>query len=166
MIDNEIKILQKIQGSKLVNFFGVFKTKEKIHILMDYIKGKNLQLFRKNTSKFKIYQRRKIIFQILTALLELKTLGIIHRDIKPANIIIDHNLELKIIDFGLALDVRTLSHQFFRCGTPGYIDPTLLSIPLHQQNDFKFDFRIDLFGVGVILYELIYNKQLFKAENQ
>ena len=99
-------------------------------------------------------------------MLELKTLGIIHRDIKPANIILNHNLEVKIIDFGLALDIKTLSHQFFRCGTPGYIDPTLLCIPLHQQNDFKFDFRIDLFGVGAILYELIYNKQLFKAENQ
>lgn len=78
----------------------------------------------------------------------MHALGIVHRDIKSHNILIDHNLEVKVCDFGLArfkADIGKGSMQY--AGTPVYMAPELF-----QKR--QYDEKVDVFAFGALLWEL------------
>lgn len=81
----------------------------------------------------------------------------LHRDIKLENVVfgkIDDLGTLKLIDFGLAVSLND-PIAFSVCGTPGYIAPEILQFEEPKPNvKFSYSPKIDLFGVGVILYRL------------
>jgi len=92
--------------------------------------------------------------------------GIVHRDLKPANVMVTSEGRVKVLDFGLAKDVRsagsddltrTSIHQTqagMVMGTPAYMSPEQLSArPL--------DHRGDIFSLGVVLYEMATGKHPF-----
>ena len=72
---------------------------------MDYIEGASLETFMKKNKTITTEQRRKILTSLLCGLRDLKKLGIVHRDIKPDNIMVGENLEIRIVDFGLATKI-------------------------------------------------------------
>jgi len=76
--------------------------------------------------------------------------GYIHADLKPQNVVVTNSFEPKIIDFNLAVPKGEVS--MYR-GTLGYVDPSFLidRSPLVQ---LEFDEYNDVYGLGVILYEL------------
>lgn len=65
---------------------------------------------------------------IFEALQEMESKHIVHRDIKPDNIMISKSMTAKIVDFGLATDVRLKNYLFVRCGTPGYVAPEIIAL--------------------------------------
>lgn len=76
--------------------------------------------------------------------------GTLHRDIKPQNILIGRHGEVKITDFGLALDSRggALTQPGIALGTPPYMAP-------EQLRGDRVDPRTDLFACGCVLYEMM-----------
>ncbi len=86
-------------------------------------------------------------------------LGIIHRDVTPANILLADNGLVKVIDFGLAK--QTLSTERTSAGVIkgkfGYIAPEYLV--------GKLDRRVDLWAVGIIMYELLTSRRLFDGSD-
>ena len=74
---------------------------------MELIKGRNLdEFFIENNCILSIEQRRKILKGILEGLVHMHEQYIVHRDIKPANIMIQEDGAVKIVDLGLATDIR------------------------------------------------------------
>ena len=67
--------------------------------------------------------RRIILEKLLKGLIEMEKKNIVHRDLKPENIMITDELDVKILDFGLATFGNLEKYIFLRCGTPGYISP-------------------------------------------
>ena len=87
---------------------------------------------------------------MIDAVYHIHRLNVMHRDIKPENLILRNqsNLELCLADFGLAEFVDSSKRLLTRCGTPGYVAPEVLL-------DKDYDERVDIFSVGVILYNLL-----------
>ena len=90
-------------------------------------------------------------------------LGLVHRDIKPDNIfLVGPTRQVKIIDFGLARDAAEdgakLTVDGAVVGTPAYMSPERIS-------EQEIDARGDVFGLGVILYELLSNRLPFEGKS-
>ena len=79
---------------------------------------------------------------------------IVHCDLKPANVLISDDGCPQLIDFGIAFDKSNLSIEQFRVGgTRPYMSPEQLTSVASEH--MEYDERSDLYGVGVILYELV-----------
>jgi len=89
--------------------------------------------------------------------------GTVHRDLKPANVLLGRNGDVKIADFGIALDATGdgLTRPGTTIGTPPYVAP-------EQILGERVDARGDLFALGVLLYELLAGAPPFRepVENE
>lgn len=90
----------------------------------------------------------KIGIDICQALILCHGNGIIHRDIKPENIFVNRNGNYKLGDFGISriLDASPLAVASTGIGTPPFMAP--------EQISGKYDRRVDIYSLGLVLYEL------------
>lgn len=91
------------------------------------------------------------------------TSNIIHRDIKPENLLLDSNSVLKLADFGWSNFLKPKENQVREtfCGTLDYLAPEML------EQSHKHDFAVDIWSLGVLIYELLTGKSPFSPqENQ
>lgn len=82
-----------------------------------------------------------------------------HRDLKPENILIkskENKLDVRIADLGLATKFKKNSLLFEKCGTPFYFAPEIFDKKGYTE-------KVDIFNIGVIMYNLLTGKQLFKG---
>ncbi|XP_016952149.1 putative mitogen-activated protein kinase 14C [Drosophila biarmipes] len=99
------------------------------------------------------YQIRSILYQILRGLKYIHSAGVLHRDLKPSNIAVNQNIEVRILDFGLARLSSMIMSDFV--GTLWYRAPELLFLRGSYTN------AIDIWSVGCILAEMITGHALF-----
>lgn len=81
----------------------------------------------------------------------LQSHHIIHRDLKPENILLsgkESDVVLKIADFGLSRRVLPDNYVETVCGSPFYMAPEVLQFQ-------RYDYKVDMWSVGVILFELL-----------
>ena len=84
---------------------------------------------------------------------------VIHRDLKLANILVTPSKHIKIIDFGLAVELGDIScERNTLCGTPNYISPEVLS-------NKSYGIESDMWSLGCILYALLTGKPPFESSN-
>jgi serine/threonine-protein kinase len=87
---------------------------------------------------------------------------VVHRDLKPENILVTHEGQIKIMDFGIALDESarrlTWSGLSSTIGTPDYMAP-------EQVSGRRGDVRTDIYSLGVILYEMLTGNLPYSGPN-
>jgi serine/threonine-protein kinase len=136
-------------------------------IVMEYVKGGNLETLLEKVKKMTAPRVGRIIGQLCDVLQAAHDEGIIHRDLKPANLmVVDPDTpkeRIKVMDFGLAKLIDEGSSRKvtdtsvdFAVGTPSYIAP-------EQVRGEAMDHRGDLYSVGVIAYELLSGRVPFQG---
>ena len=98
-------------------------------------------------------------YQMAMALYYAHERQIIHRDIKPANIHVTPEMQVKIMDLGLALprEATRVTAEGMIIGTPAYLSP-------EQAQGHKLDPRTDIYSLGIVLYEMITGQLPFDAD--
>ncbi|CAD8140394.1 unnamed protein product [Paramecium pentaurelia] len=159
---NEIQLMQKMNHPKIIHLEELFEGENKFYLILKYLQGQSLhESFNKRQVIFEQEQIQTIMFQLLTALQYMHSLGIMHRDLNPENIMFKYQNtydELKVVDFGLATSIYAETYPYPKCGTSGYVAPEIANLKDLNQ---KYDLICDMFSVGCIFYKLLTGKELF-----
>ena len=128
------------------------------YFTMDYIEGSTFQEFLLSDPPLR--NCLKILAQIARALHHAHQHQIIHRDVKPGNILIDNEGTPYLSDFGLVktLGSSSLTHSNALMGTPFYMSPEQIN------SDNKYDPRIDVYSLGVVLYQTVTGQLPFSGK--
>jgi serine/threonine protein kinase len=133
----------------------------RLFLLSEYVEGETLEAYCDGRKRLPWSDIRTVGTKLLDALEAMHPEpgttgpGILHRDIKPANIVLElPSHEPKLIDFNVASDAM---HATGRGGTPRYWAPD------RGQPDWRAD--MDLFSLGVVLYELVTHRHPFPNES-
>jgi serine/threonine-protein kinase len=112
----------------------------------------------RTTGRFRFDDVMTIMRQLLHALAYSHRRGVIHRDIKPANVMVQGDLQIKVMDFGIARIQSSSMTQFGTVlGTPTHMAPEALM-------GNTADARADVWSAGVMLYELLSGINPFAAD--
>lgn len=143
----EIDILRKLRHPNIIEMIDAFETNTDFCVVTEFAQGELFQLLEEDRS-FSEPVVQSVARQLIAALHYLHSNRIIHRDMKPQNILISADGTIKLCDFGFA---RAMSSKTFVVtsikGTPLYMAPELVQ-------ELPYTHTVDLWSLGVILYEL------------
>ena len=152
----EVQLTSKIHHKNIVRTFDVGTEDDLIYFTMEYIPGKSLEKLMEEGIKQS--QIADIIIQICEGLAAIHEADIFHRDLKPGNIIVLDDGTIKITDFGIARpEVSNLTAHNEIIGSIYYMAP---EIWLGK----KLTASIDLYSLGVMLYELCTGEPPFDGD--
>lgn len=142
-----------------MKYIRSFKDENFIYFLNEFIHGMELFDVIREIGLLKKYDSQFYVGSILLALEYLhSTLNVVYRDIKPENVMIDERGYLKLIDMGTAKYLeKNKMRTYTIIGTPHYIAPEIIQ-------GKGYGFPVDLWSVGICLYEFICGNVPF-AEN-
>lgn len=157
----EIEALKKLDHNNIIKLYTYFQldNNDELALVLEYAEGGTLKEFLNSKKILNEEQTRKIVIQILDALIYCHGKKIIHRDLKLENVMYgDKEMNnLKVIDFGIA---GLFQKDNFSAGTVRYLPPEVLS----GANCDSLP-SIDCWALGCIIYELLTGEKLFKGNN-
>jgi len=160
----EISILKKLKHDFIVEMINFNWDSSYIYIIMEYCGAGDLSKYIKKHGKLSEKICQRFLQQLGSALKFLRSENISHMDLKPQNILITVNHPkisghvLKLADFGFAQTFSSNEIKHAMRGSPLYMAPEMfLGRP--------YDAKVDLWSVGVILYECLFGKAPYKSES-
>ena len=158
--EREARAAGSLVHPNIVTIYEVGTDGDKNYIAMEFLSGRNLRKEIDKTGFIEPKHAVEVAIEVLEGLAFAHENGVIHRDIKPDNVQLLDDGQVKLTDFGIArLTFEpniTMDGQVF--GTPSYMSP-------EQINGQEIDARSDLFGVGVILYEMVSGQKPFPGDS-
>lgn len=155
----EVQLTHKINHEHVVRTFDFGLDGQMLFYTMEYLPGMPLDDFIRKGG-LAIDEVVRFAIQLLRGMSAVHAVGVIHRDLKPSNIIVSGSGSLKITDFGVArLSSAPATHMASDVlGTVLYVAPEVLRGETATR-------AVDLYALGVILYELLTGECPFDGEN-
>lgn len=149
----EIQAQKALQHDYIVRLLQYEIQEEHIVLLIEYAPGGDLFEFINNIDSIRESKLLRLFYKIVIAVHFIHLNGFIHRDIKPENVLIKSGSP-KLADFGSSVSEETARNTF--CGTYEYMAP---EIYFRQKHTFK----VDIWALGVLLFEMTHNRTPFKG---
>lgn len=159
-MNREIEIMYKLNHPHIVKLVNHFEDDDSFCLVMNYAAKGQLFTYLKKAGRFDQKSAAQYLRETINALQFLHSFKppIIHRDIKPENILLDENFRVKLADFGWSNYVNDDERKTY-CGTAEYLAPEMLYKTGH-------DTSVDVWSVGVLMFELLTGRSPFAATNQ
>ena len=156
LIYNEVEIHSKLNHRNIIRLYNMQETEDEFQILLEYAENGNLYSLIQKENGVNETKAYEYFIQMVNAVYFLHQNNIIHRDIKPENILLGDNNLLKLCDFGWAKELTVNNRSTF-CGTMEYMAPEIMGSE-------KYDFGVDVWSLGILLYELIMGHSPFRSK--
>ena len=157
-LDNEIKILINIDHPNIVKLHETVRSKNYIYLVLDYCENGDLHQYIKKNKNLDEKIVKDFFTQASKGLYFLWSNNLIHRDLKPHNLLLTIDNVIKIADFGFARYIEEAKLLDTLCGSPIYMAPEILK-------NREYNSKVDLWSMGIILYELLTSKPPFTGKN-
>lgn len=168
MFDVEQEVMSRIEHPNIVKVFDQPVIDRVPYLAMEYVRGRNLdQIIRQVKGAgedIPLDLVLSVISEVLRGLAFVhrlkdgdgKALGVVHQDMTPSNVMVSFFGEVKITDFGISYVTSRDGglRQGVLKGKPRYVAPEVLA-------GKRVNNRADIYGVGVVLYELLTGRALF-----
>ncbi|MDB6079452.1 MAG: serine/threonine protein kinase, partial [Akkermansiaceae bacterium] len=141
----EARLLARLAHPNIVTVHDFGEAAGLYYLVMEYVDGVNLRDLLRD-GRLEPQQALAIVSPVCEALQYAHGHGVVHRDIKPENLLLDREGRVKIADFGVAMLAGDAPDQ---SGTPAYMAPE------QAARSKKADHRVDLYALGVVLYEML-----------
>jgi eukaryotic-like serine/threonine-protein kinase len=130
-----------------------------LFLVMELVEGGTLRDLLRVRGALGVPVAVAVMERVLAGLAEAHRLGLVHRDIKPENVLISRTGEVKVADFGLVVAAAEAgaSHVGMIMGTVAYLSP-------EQVTTGSADARSDVYGAGVMFYELLTGEAPYRGE--
>ncbi|MEM9457236.1 MAG: serine/threonine-protein kinase [Myxococcota bacterium] len=176
----EAQALAKLSHPNVVQVYEVGEFEGQTFVAMELVKGKTLREWMRSKPRPGWRECLEVFLQVGAGLAAAHERGLVHRDFKPGNAIIDRKGRARVLDFGLARQVKIEDDDLstMRRARTDEMDPVPLDIPitqpgavlgtpaympLEQMYGQEADARSDQFSFCVALYEAIYGERPFQG---
>jgi len=158
---DEARRAAKLSHRGIVTVYDVARDGDGLYIVSEYIDGQTLR-FRMTSASVSLDEAVSLVIQTARALHHAHINDLVHRDIKPGNILLRPDGEAVVTDFGLAVTEREqLAEPEGTVGTWPYMSPEQARGESNQ-----VDSRTDVYGLGVVFYELLTRRYPYPAETK
>lgn len=141
----------------IVEFHKAFTFKENTYVVLELCPNGSIQDMVRARKGISLPEIRRFVVQLCGAIKYMHARNVIHRDLKMGNLFLDHEMNVKIGDFGLAAILvspgeyegsytKALSRRTTLCGTPNYIAPEIL-----DKGKRGHDLKVDIWALGCIM---------------
>jgi eukaryotic-like serine/threonine-protein kinase len=157
----EARVIARLSHPNIVPVYDVGRTQdEQYYIVSKYMEGGDLAA-RLGRGRLAYAEAAKLIAVVCDALHYSHSHDVFHRDIKPANLLLNAAGAPSLADFGLALKDEDLGKGARHVGTAAYMSPEQARGEGHL-----VDGRSDIFGLGVVFYELLTGRRPFRGDSR
>jgi len=156
----EGRLGEQLHHPRIVRIFGAGEDMGHPFLAMELIEGNTLKQEMRERAPFPLRRALEIARDIAEALDYAHAKGVIHRDLKPENVMLLPDGTVKVMDFGIArlADQPGLTTSNIFLGTPLYAAPETI-------DPKSIDHRVDLYALGIILYEMLEGSVPFTADS-
>ena len=172
-LEQEARLASSIGHENIIDITDFGQTGDgRTFVVMEFLEGESLGAALAREGRMDEQRAIDIGYQIASALAAAHQKGVIHRDVKPDNVFLLERRGkdyVKVVDFGISKSIRPgegadsesprLTQTGMVLGTPLYMSPE------QARGDEELDHRIDIYALGVILYELVTGEVPFKGSN-
>jgi serine/threonine protein kinase len=150
----EFEIMKMLSGFPFViDLHYCFQTANYLYMIIDICPGGDFADL-KYVNNMKLF-----LAEVILAFEHIHNHHVVYRDLKPENILLDTTGHIKICDFNLAkANISKQKKATSFCGSPMYLSPEML-------DPEGVDQRADIYGIGLLIYELICDRPAYKADN-
>jgi WD40 repeat protein/DNA/RNA endonuclease YhcR with UshA esterase domain/tRNA A-37 threonylcarbamoyl transferase component Bud32 len=168
----EAQVLGRLRHPGIAQIYSVgthqVRGQEVPYFVMEYIPNAKSLTQYANEQKLSTQERLELFRKVCEAVAHGHQKGVIHRDLKPGNVLVDSSGQPKVIDFGVArstdsdMALTTMQTDVGALiGTLQYMSPEQFDA---DPNDL--DVRLDVYALGVILYELLAGKPPYEVRQR
>jgi len=161
----EADVGRRIRHRNVVATFGAGETevmgKPLLYLAMEYVDGQTLRELLDEIGRVPEELCSHIGREVARALAAIHGAGVFHRDLKPENVLITADNEIKVMDLGVAV----LADASLRLSQTGAFAGSVLYAAPERFGDEEPDARSDLYGLGLLLYELATGEHPFGGDD-
>ncbi|XP_070501371.1 uncharacterized protein Sik3 isoform X2 [Chironomus tepperi] len=145
----EISILKLLHHPHITRLYEVMESKNSIYLVTEHAGGGEIFDHLVTHGRMKEEEAARVFSQIVSAVDYCHRNGVVHRDLKAENVLLDNNMNVKIVDFGFSNMFTEGMYLTTFCGSPPYAAPEVFQ-------GLEYDGpRADIWSLGVVLYVLV-----------
>eukprot|EP00117_Sycon_ciliatum_P037604 scpid68441/ scgid0040/ Probable serine/threonine-protein kinase mkcD; MAP kinase cascade D len=157
-ITNEVLLLRKMEHPNIVMFYGAMQYQGGAALLLERLRNWTLTIIKENSPDRKIPEQvmRPIIQQVLLALQYMNEAKVLHNNIEGSNILVQESGLVKLVGFGLAIDVSGDEELFVAKGSVVDIKHHLNPPEFQQAHpSLPITTKVDIWQLGVLIFKLV-----------